>query len=121
MIGRQLLDELGHQCGHLGELADDVVEQLLPLVVRHVPVPSEHLDIRAQAGQRRSQLVRGIRDQLPLGAVGLLERRQHRVEACGQPAELVLAVCLDPLGEILGFGHLLGRLRQPANRRQGGL
>ncbi len=112
------LDELGYERGHLGELADDVVEQLLPLVVRHVPVPSEHLDVRAQAGQRRSQLVRGIRDELSLGAVGLLERREHCVEARSQPAELVLAGSLDPLGEIAGFGHLLGRPGQPANRRK---
>ena len=62
-------------------------EQPLALARRQLPVAREHLDVRAQARQRRAQLVRGVRDELPLrGARRLLERREHRVEAAREAA-----------------------------------
>ena len=40
--------------------------------------------------ERRPELVRRVRDELALGARRLLERREHGVEARGEPAELVV-------------------------------
>ena len=80
------LDEVRDEQAHLLELADDVAEQRLALLVREVAPAGEHLDVRAQARQRRPQLVRGVRDELALRALRLLERGQHRVEARAEPA-----------------------------------
>ena len=112
------LDELRHECGHLGQLGDDVVQELLALAGRHAPIPREHLDVRPQARQRRSELVRRIGDELALRARGLFERGQHAVEAGRQPAELVLAPRFDPLGEVSGLRNALGGVGQAANRCQ---
>ena len=54
-------------------------------------VAGEHLDVRAQARQRRPQLVRRVGDELPLRARRVLERAEHRVERRGEPRELVVA------------------------------
>ena len=55
----------------------------------------EHLEVRAQRGERRPQLVRGVGDELALRALGSLERLEHRVERARQAGELVVAVGVD--------------------------
>jgi hypothetical protein len=94
------------------------VEELLAVALRHRPVPGEHLDVRPQAGERSPQLVRGIGDELTLRPCRFLERRQHRVEAVGQAADLVPPVALDAAAEIARLRHVLGRRRQAAHRRE---
>ena len=75
------LDQLRDERRHLAELLDHVAEQPLAVLRRERPLAGEHLDVRAQARQRGTQLVGSVRDELPLGAARLLERREHRVEA----------------------------------------
>ena len=53
----------------------------------------------------------------------VVERLEHRVERAGQARELVVAVALDPAGEVVGPGDVLGRvgqLRHGLDRRAGG-
>src|SRR5207248_5103908 len=73
------LDQLGDQRRHLTELLDDVAQEPLALTRWQRALAREHLDVRAQARDRRSQLVRRVRDELPLRARRLLERSEHRV------------------------------------------
>ena len=112
------LDQLGDQRRHLAELLDHVAEQALPFRGRERALSGEDFDVRPQAGQRRAQLMRGVGDELPLGAARLLQSAEHGVEARGETAELVLAARLDPLREITGLGHVLGRLGQAAHRSE---
>jgi hypothetical protein len=56
-------------------------------------------------------------DELTLRLRGLLESAEHRVEAAGEPAELVLPSGVDALGQVAGLGYVLGRLRQTRDRR----
>ena len=115
LLGSRKLDELRDQRRHLAELLDDVREQTLALAGRQRSVAGEHLDVRPQARQRRSQLVRRVRDELPLRARRLLERAEHRVEARREPAQLVAC----PRRRSARTGRCvsvtrLGRARQPA-------
>jgi hypothetical protein len=59
------------------------------------------LELGACAGQRRAQLVRGVRDERALPGAGRVQPGQHVVERLGEPADLVLR----------------GRHRQPARAR----
>ena len=89
LVAARELDELRDQRRHLGQLLGHVPQQLLALAGRQRLVAGEHLDVRAQARQRRPQLVRGVGDELPLRPCGVLERAEHRVEGRGEPRELV--------------------------------
>ncbi len=85
----------------------------------------QHLDVRAQARDRRAQLVRGVGHELSLRAHRLVERGtralealDHRVEARGKLAHLVVGVVLDPAREVLGFGDVLRGLGDLGQRRE---
>ncbi len=114
------LHELGDESAHLLELLDHVAEEALSFVGCHRLVARENLDVRAEAGERSAQLVRGVGDELALRAGRLLEGREHRVEARREAVQLVAAADVDAAREISGLRHLLGRGRQPADRCQGG-
>ena len=61
------LDHVAHERRQLVQLADDVPAQALLLVRGQALGFAQHLDVRAQRGDRRAQLVAGVGDQLPLG------------------------------------------------------
>ena len=86
---------------------------------RFVGAP-ERLDVGAQRGERGAQLMRGVGDQSALGRLGALQRGHHLVEARSEPAELVVAADLDPVGEVVGAGDLLGGVGDLAGRGQRG-
>ena len=48
--------------------------------------------LRAQRGQRRAQLVPGVRDELLLQVAGGGEGGGHRVEGAGEPGDLVVGL-----------------------------
>ena len=52
----------------------------------------EQVEVGAQRGQRRAQLVAGVGDQLALPVPGGGERGEHRVERRGEPGDLVVAL-----------------------------
>ena len=62
------LDEVGDEVAELLGLLDDVVEQRVALGLRQVRRVAQDLDVRAQARDRRAQLVRRVGDQPPLGS-----------------------------------------------------
>ena len=118
LIAARELDELGDEHGHLLELLGDVAQQALALSGRQLLVPREHLDVGAQARQRRAQLVRGVGDELSLRLRRRLERREHRVEGRGEARELVAPVLLDSPREVARLRHLLSGVGETAHRRE---
>src|SRR4029453_330207 len=73
--------------------------------------------VRAHTLQWGPHLVVRIGDELALSSGRLLERREHRVEARGETAELVLPLHVDPLGKVLGLADALSRRRGPSAAR----
>ena len=71
---------------------------------------AEDLDVGAQRGDRRAQLVAGVGDQVALRVHGALERVERAVEALRQTRELVAALDLEPPREVEVAGERLGAL-----------
>ncbi len=63
--------------------------------------------------------MRRVGDELALRPRRVLERAQHRVEARGEPAELVAAAGVDALREVAGLRDVLRRAGQPAHGCEG--
>ena len=120
LLGSCELDELRDQRRHLAELLDDVREQTAAILWWQRSVAREHLDVRAHARERRSQLVRRVRHELTLRARRFLQRTEHRVEARREPAQLVLALDVDPLGQVLCLRHPFDRGREPLDGSERG-
>ena len=57
--------------------------------LRRRAVTGEVLDVAAQRGERRAQLVRRVGDEAPLRLARALERVEHRVQRRGEAADLV--------------------------------
>ncbi len=140
LLARQL-DEVADQAAQLLQLLDDVAQQPPPLLLGQPRRQRQHLDVRAQARQRRAQLVRGVGDELPLAADRRLQRAEHRVEGARQPRDLVVGGRrldveqpphaaadgaarglghVDPPRQIAGRPHVLDRRRQLLDRPQRG-
>ena len=68
------LDQVGHELGELLALLDHVGEQPVAVLLVERAACEQHLDVRAQARDRRAQLVRGVRDELALRADRVVER-----------------------------------------------
>jgi hypothetical protein len=81
-----------------------------------VRIGLQHLQVRAQAGDGRAQLVRRVGHELALGGHGPLEGIEHVVEAAGQARQLVAAGRVDAPAEVLRGGHVLGRALEAAQR-----
>ncbi len=82
------------------------LDELAGVAVRIV---AGHVEQRLRDRQRGAQFVRGVGGESPLfGDVGF-EPREHRVEAVGELAELVVAALQpDPVGERSGRGQAGG-------------
>ena len=80
LVAARELDQVGDEHPELGRLLLDVGQQPRALVGRQRVGLRQHLDVRAQARDRRAQLVRGVGDELALGGDRALERVEHRVE-----------------------------------------
>ena len=94
------LDEVADERAQLLELRDEVGAQAVAVLGVGRAAARQHLEVGAQRGERRPELVRGVGDELALGALTALERFEHRVERARQARELVLALGLDPAREI---------------------
>ena len=70
---------------------EDVRAQRRAVVLREPVELLDRLDVRPQAGDRGSQLVAGVGDEMALRLDRALERVQRRIEAPGEPGELVVA------------------------------
>ena len=110
------LDDVADQCAELLGLLEHVGEQAPAILPGElISLLEQHLDVRAQAGDRRAQLVRGVGHKLALGADRLIERvardlkpLDHRVEAPGQKSHLIVGVDSDPAAQILCLLDMLG-------------
>ena len=122
------LDHVAHEVAELLDLRADVVQQGGPVGGLQGPTArgtrgvglSEQVEVGAQAGQRRAQLVTGVRDEPALLVAGVGERREHGVERRREPGQLVLGRSLgdvERLGDP-GPAHVLGGLGQPLHRTQ---
>ena len=89
------LDQVADERAQLLQLGDQVRAQ--PVAVAGVgrAAAGEHLEVGAQARERRAQLVRGVGDELALCALRTLERLEHGVERGRQARDLVLALGVD--------------------------
>ena len=87
--------EVPDEHGQLGELALDVLEELAPVRVgKTAPAglrSGQQVDVRAQAGQRRAQLVAGIGHELALLGPRPVQGPQHVVEPGCQLGQLPVA------------------------------
>jgi hypothetical protein len=110
------LDHVGHERGQLVELPDHVRPQGLALMGGQAVGLAKGLDVGAQAGDRRAQLVAGVGDQLALGLDGALERVERRVEAAREAGELVPARRVHALRGIGIGGELLRAPREARDR-----
>ena len=109
-------DEVGDEVAELLGLLDDVVEQRAAVGLAHRRRVAQDLDVRAQRGHRRAQLVRGVGHELALLGLRGLQAREHRVEARGHAPDLVVAVRVDAPAEVAGGLDVLGRLGQLGHR-----
>ncbi len=112
------LHHVGHEGGQLVELGDHVRPQRLALVGRQAVGLPQRLDVGAQAGDRRAQLVAGVGHELALCLDRPLERVERGVEAARQPGELLPSPDLHPLRGIGIGGELLGPPCEPVDRGQ---
>ena len=108
-------DEVANQRREPLHRPNGSAEDALALVRRQVR-SRQQLEIRAVRGQRRSQLMRGVGDQLLLSPLGLGQRREHPVEVGCEACQLVPAAYRDPLAEVAGRAHLTHR---PGERAHG--
>ena len=109
-------DEVGDEVAELLGLLDHVVEQRAAVDLVHRRRVAQDLDVRAQRGHRRAQLVRGVGDELALLGLRGLQAREHPVEARGHPPDLVVAAGVDAPPEVAGRLDVLGRLGQLGHR-----
>ena len=83
------LGEVAHEVGELLHLCQHVVHQHLAVGGGELVDPADHLEVRAQAGERRAELVGGVEHQLALGLARGLEGAQQPVERPTEAPELV--------------------------------
>ena len=110
------LDEVADEVRQLLDLGADVVEELGLLLGREpagLVGLGEQVEVRAQRGERRPQLVAGVGHQPALPVARGLEGGEHGVERRGQAGDLVVALDRQR-GQLLGPGDLLDRRGQPA-------
>jgi hypothetical protein len=116
----QTLDDLGEARDLLEHAAEGLTGLTLqPLILRQA------LKLPAHDGERRAQLVRGVRDEL-LGAVDrILEARDHVIERHREALELIAAAHhRQPLAQVV-LGDLLGlagdarhRIQRPSHQHE---
>ena len=89
--------------------------------------PAGSASSRASTSMFVRRLVSGVRSSCEASETSCRCERaesssapEHRVEGRGEPRELVLAVDVDPLGEVARLRDVLGGPRQPLHRREHG-
>ena len=110
------LDDVRDECRELLELVAGRRERHVTICRREIGVQREQIDVRADGGDGRAELVGGIGDQRSLRLLASLECGEHRVEPAREPADLVRAVATHPAREITRLGDLLGGVREPHQR-----
>ena len=104
------LGQVAHDVGELLQLHQDVVDQHGAVLGAQLVDPADHLEVGAQAGERRAQLVGGVEHQLALGPARRLERLEQAVEGAPEAAQLVGAARREPACHVGRLGQVLDRV-----------
>ena len=115
------LGQVAHQVGQLLELHQDVVDQDRAIGGRELVDPADDLEIGAQAGEGRPELVGGVHDQLDLGPAGELEGLEQPVEGAAEASELVGAARREAAGDVGGPRQVLHRVGEGVEWHERGL
>ena len=83
--------------GELVELLDDVAAQGLAIRGREQMLVAHELEVGADGGDRRAQLVRGVGHQVALRLHRALQRVEGAIEGLGQAGQLVATVDVEAL------------------------
>ena len=94
------------------ELHQHVVDQDVAVLFAELVDAADHLEVGAQAGERRAQLVRGVEDELALGPARGLERLEQAVEGAAQPPQLVRAARGEAARDVGRLGQVLDGVRE---------
>ena len=114
------LDEIADERCELLELRDDVGDHPGALL-RGDPIRAgEQLDIRPDARERRPELVGRVGHEVPLGGHGPLERGEHLVDVEASRLSSSSPVTSIRRRQIGGPCDVLGGVRQPPDRHEGG-
>ena len=92
------VEQVGRELGQPLHLLAHRVEELAALGLGE-PALGEQLEVAAERGQRRAQLVRGVRDERRACALERLEPYAHLLQRARQVADLVARAVHDRLGE----------------------
>ncbi len=117
LLAARELDELADERRHRLELLLNVGDQLRALARVERARVSEQPDVRPQRRDRRAQLVRGVGDELPLGAQRRLEGGEQLVETRRERLISSRPRWPGALAQVAGLDDPLGRLGQPPKRR----
>ena len=121
LVPRGQLGQVPHQVGQLLQLHQDIVDQDRAIGLREFVDPPDDLEVGAQAGERRAELVGGVHDQLGLGPAGELEGLEQTVEGAAEASELVGATWREAAGDVGGLGQVLDGVGEGVERHQRGL
>jgi hypothetical protein len=110
------IDEIADEDREVLELCPDRCEDACALGGGHAVGALEQLDVGADRGQRRTQLVRGVADQLALRLARGLQGAEHRVEGGGQAPGLVIGDGLDAMVQLARGRDVLGGRGEPPER-----
>ena len=113
------VDHVPDQARELVGLGHQIAEQVGPVGVRERVAALEHLDVGAQAGERRAQLVRCVGHELALRLHRALERVEGGVERARQPPQLVVPLAVEAAPWVPGSGDGHGALGEARDRAQG--
>ena len=112
---REQQEVLG-EARHAVDLGGDQTRHAADLVLIGVGVAREHLELAADCGERRAQLVGGVGRERLLAREGLLEAVEHVVEGVREDPRLVDRTArVDSRGEIAGI-DARGDLRHAPQR-----
>ena len=112
-IEARQVEQLGGELRQPFDLLAHAGEELLPGCLVHVLVVEE-LEVPAQREERRSQLVRRVRDELAARVLEARESLTHAVERTRELSKLVGAFVDDGLVEAAA-GDAIGRPLEPAD------
>ena len=128
LLGLGEHQEVVHEAGDAGDLCLHEALHAPHLLAGGLLLSGEYLELAADHGQRRAQLVRGVRDERTLARERVGETVEHVVEGVGEhPHLLALALdVVDPRVQVTGVhlrrhrGHPAQRAREARTDRQRG-
>ncbi len=114
------LGQVADEVGELLELHQDVVDQDRAVLGAQLVDAADDLEVGAQAGEGRAQLVGRVEDELTLGPARRLERLEQTVEGLAQAAQFVGSPGGEPARHVGRLGHILNGVGEGVERDERG-